>query len=147
MLAVKAALEGGRAALRPPLAVLALDELAAFLRLAGRAGTLQPALLPLLAFICRRAPGPTAPKSVHEQWCTRAGWLGQCPCAGWALSGGLLPALLVLQAAMCQCNCIALGQARGPVTLSTVMLVGLGESLRLGRGWSSQQLVRAGASA
>lgn len=61
VLAVKGALEGGKAVLRPPLAALALDELASFLRLAGRAGALQSALLPLLAFICRCAPYPAAP--------------------------------------------------------------------------------------
>ena len=63
---MKRALEGGRSALRPPLAALALDELAAFLRLAGRAGALQPALLPLLTFVCQcaahlpRCPGRSA---------------------------------------------------------------------------------------
>lgn len=60
VLAVKGVLEGGRAPLRPPLATIVLDELAAFLRLAGRACELHPALLPLLLFVCQCAPRPAA---------------------------------------------------------------------------------------
>ncbi len=56
VLAAKAALEAGRVPLRPALLALLLDELAAFLRLTGRAGELHSALLPLLTFIGRRGP-------------------------------------------------------------------------------------------
>ena len=129
MLAVKGALEGGKAALRPPLATLALDELAAFLRLAGRAGALQPALLPLLTFICRRA---SCPATLHPAWWHRVHPCWICGLTALRLAGRaavLHQARLRLLAFMWRCApCMGACRSFHPgtsVTLDT--LVGLGD--------------------